>query len=219
MTKKIFFILIFSFFICRQSISADCLNLDIIPQIKITSSYGKLSYNTEKNTSQITELAKKFNLVESGVFAAGLSTVNINFDITINSIGKPIDNYFCVAPTEINIFLGLDNPTIYLSNELEKNSCEYNLVLRHEQTHQQINKTTLEYYLPIFKQAVQKIVKNINPILIKDINELEKTTGDLTITYNKKITPLVDFIKYEMLSEQKKLDNSYNYRFEDSLCN
>jgi hypothetical protein len=218
MTKKLFFILIFSLFICKQSISADCLDIDINPQIKIISSYGKLSYDTGKNTYQITELAKKFNLVENGVFASGLSTVNINFDVTTNTIGKPVSDYFCVIPTEINIFLGLDNPIIYLSKELEKNSCEYKLVLRHEQTHQQINKTTLEYYLPLFKEAVLKIVKKTSPILIKNINELEKSTGELSIKYNNKITPLVDFIKKEMLNEQRKLDNPNNYLFEDSLC-
>ena len=217
--QKLFFILIFSFFICRQSISADCSSIEINPEIKITSSYGKLLYDTSKNISQITELAKKFNLVEKGVFAAGLSTVNINFDITINTFGKPINkSKFCIIPSEINIFLGLNSPIIYLSNELEKNSCEYKLVLRHEQTHQQINKTTLEYFLPIFKKAVKRIIKKIEPIETEDIKNIEKITGELTIKYNKKLTPLVDFIKKEMLKEQYKLDNTDNYQFENSLC-
>ena len=217
--QKLFFILIFSFFICRQSISADCSDIEINPEIKITSSYGKLLYDTSKNTSQITELAKKFNLVEKGVFAAGLSTVNINFDITINTFGKPINNSkFCIIPSEINIFLGLNSPIIYLSNELEKNSCEYKLVLRHEQTHQQINKTTLEYFLPIFKNAVKRIIKKVEIIETEDIKNIEKITGELTVKYNKKLTPLVDFIKNEMLKEQYKLDNTDNYQFENSLC-
>ena len=219
MMKKLFFILTTFIFAPHLSFAADCSAVPVNPQIKITASYGKLTYDNTKNTAEITEMAKKFNLVERGLFASGLSTVNVNFDITINTLGNLIGNSeFCVVPTDINIFLGLEKPTVYLSNELNKDSCAYNLVLRHEKIHQQINKTTLEYYLPIFKDGATAIIKKIKPVHITNIDDIEKTTGDLTKLYNEKLTPLVDFIKKEMLSEQQKLDNPGNYQFESSLC-
>ena len=70
----------------------------------------------------------------------------------------------------------------------------------------------------MFKYASTQIIKNIKPVLITDINDIEKTTGDLTKIYNQKLTPLVDYIKKEMLTEQQKLDNPANYRFESTLC-
>ncbi len=219
MMKKLFFILTFLFFSLRTASAFDCSTFPVNPKIHITSSYGKLIYNDEKNTAEITEIAKKFNLIESGLFANGLSTVNVTFDITINTIGHLAGNEeFCVVPTDINIFLGFDRPTIYRSNELKKDSCEYNLVTQHEKVHQQINKSTLEYYLPMFKHAASAIVKRITPIHTSDINQIEIISEELTKDYNTKLTPLVNYIKEQLLLEQKKLDNSVNYKFESTLC-
>ena len=218
MMKKLFFVLIF-LLLSENSLGADCSSLNINPAVKITSSFGKLSYDESKNTSEITEKAKSFNLVEAGDFAGGLSTVNINFDITINTLGQMMeDNYYCVIPTEVNIFLGLDSPVIYISKDIQKESCRYQITRYHEQTHQQINKKTLEYYLPIFKASSKAIVKKITPVQINDINDMEQATASLTKQYNAKINPLVGFIKKEMLLQQKKLDNPENYKFEGSLC-
>ncbi len=219
MIKKLFFILIFLFFSNNSSFAADCSSIDINPQITLLSSYGKLVYDYTKTTEEITSLANSLNISEKDLFASGLSTVNINFDIEINTIGQPIGNSeFCVVPTSIKIFLGLDSPTIYISNELEKNSCHYNIVLRHEQTHQQINKKTLEYYLPLFKNSATKISQTIKPIHITDIESIRPSIKALTEIYNKKLTPLVDYIKKEMLIQQLKLDNPQNYLFESSIC-
>lgn len=220
MMKKLFFILTILFFSSSVKAEEDvCASFTYDPNLKITASYGKLNYDFSKNTQEITDLAKKYNLTEEGIFAKGLSTVNINFDITIQSVGQPIGNSkFCFIPTEITLFLGLDSPTIHISNELVENSCEYNIILQHEKVHQQINKTTLEYYLPMFKYSAEQIIKNIKPIQIDDIEQVETTTTEMTKLYNQKLTPLVDFIKKEMLSEQQKLDNRKNYLFESSLC-
>lgn len=217
--KNLFFILTILFFISSNTLAADCTSLDVNPKITIKSSYGKLNYDTSKTTDEITTIAKKFNLVETGLFASGLSTVNVTFDITINTFSNIMGNSeFCVIPTEVIIFLGLEQPTIYISNELKQSSCQYNVVLRHEKVHQQINKSTLEYFLPLFKNSATSIIKNIKPVHVTDINNIKNATAELTKIYNKKLTPLIEYIKKEMLTEQQKLDNPNNYLYENSLC-
>lgn len=219
MTKKIFFVLTFVFFINNQAVADDCSGVVVNPTILLTSSFGTLSYNHEKNTAEITDLAHSLNISETGLFAAGLSTVNIDFDIELNTMAQPVgDQAFCIIPTQIKLFLGLGSPTIYIAKELAPNSCQYNLVLHHEQVHQQINQTTLEYYLPLFKQSASKIAQSLTPLYITNTNEIKPSIKSLTETYNKKLTPLVDYIKKEMLTQQLKLDNTQNYLFESSLC-
>ena len=217
--KNLFFILTILFFVSSNTLAANCESLTVNPKITIKSSYGKLNYNTSKTTDEITDIAKRFNLVETGLFASGLSTVNVIFDITINTFSNIMGNSeFCVTPTEVIIFLGLEQPTIYISKELKQNSCQYKVVLRHEKVHQQINKSTLEYFLPLFKNSATSIIKNIKPVHVTDINNIKNATAELTKTYNKKLTPLVEYIKKEMLTEQQKLDNPNNYLYENSLC-
>ncbi len=219
MTKKIFFVLTFVFFINNQAVANDCSDVVVNPTVSLTSSFGTLSYNYEKNTAEITTLAHSLNISETGLFAAGLSTVNIDFDIEINTMAHPIGNQaFCIIPTQIKLFLGLGSPTIYIAKELAQNSCQYNLVLHHEQIHQQINQITLEYYLPLFKQSATQIARSLKPLYITKSEEIKPSIKALTEEYNQKLIPLVNYIKKEMLTQQLKLDNPQNYLFESSLC-
>lgn len=219
MLKKLFFILTTFIFTNHIAYASDCSSIIVNPNIVLSSSFGKLEYDYTKTTSEITDIAKSLNISETGLFASGLSTVNVNFDIEVKTLAKPIGNFeLCVVPTEIKIFLGFDKPTIYISKELEENSCEYTMVKRHEQVHHQINKKTLEYYLPLFKKAAIDIAKNLKPININDLNNVRPSIIEITNTYNQKLTPLVDFIKKEMIHEQQKLDNPNNYLFENTIC-
>ena len=217
--KKLFFILIFSIFFASSSLSSECDSIAFYPKIEMFSSYGKLQYDTSKNISQITDIANKYGLIEKNLFASGLATVDISTDISTETIGQPQKNgMICVYPTKVRLFLGFSNPLIYISNTLKPKSCEYNVVLRHEQTHQFINKEMLDYFLPLFRTAITQIVINTPPIQISSINQVDEASRFLTEEYNKQLLPLVDFFKQEMIYEQRHLDNTQNYIHEKSLC-
>ncbi len=215
--KKLFFILTLLFF--PTSGFSACPEISSAPKIELYTSYGKLKYDLSKNNQQITKLAEKQGIIEKGLFASGLSTINVNMDITLKTVGDIIGKYdFCVYPTTVKLSIYYSNPTIYISKQLIPNSCEYNVVLRHEQTHQQINKTALDYFLPLFNEAAKKISTNIKPINVKNLSDIDKASAKLTEEYNKKLSPLLEFFKQELLKEQLKLDNQTNYQHENTLC-
>lgn len=219
--KKLFFILTSLFFFsCPLKAAAfDCAQLNSNPAIVFSTSYGKLAYDYTKNNDQITAVASRYGIAEKGLFASGLATVNVVWEITVSSMGKVYGDYnVCVVPTEINVFIGFDQPTIYISRDLAKNSCEYNVVMRHEQTHQQINKSALDYFLPLFQDALEKIADTIKPVTVAHITQIDDATNRLTREYNKKLSPLIEVFKNELLTEQSKLDNRTNYQHEKELC-
>ncbi len=220
--KKLFFILTLNTYIALLSTKAlafDCSQIQTIPSIEFSTSYGKLRYDTTKNNQQITAIAKTYGISEKGLFAAGLATINVNFEVSINTLGKIYgENNICVIPTNINIYIGYSDPVIYISKNLAKNSCKYNVVLRHEQTHHQINKNALEYFLPLFHDAIKKIITSVKPINVNTAEEIDLATTELTQTYNRKISPLIEVFKNELLIEQSKLDNHENYQHEEEIC-
>lgn len=220
--KKLFFILtVLSLptFSTASAQTIDCAAIKSVPAIEFTTSYGKLAYDFSKNNKQITEIAARHGIIEKGLFASGLATINVSWEISVNTIGKIYGDYdICVVPTKINVFIGYTDPKIYISNEIKKDSCEYNVVLRHEQTHQQINKTALDYFIPLFQDAVEKIAANVKPVQVSSLTEIDKATTRLTQTYDKKISPLIKVFKEDLLTEQSKLDNHSNYEHEKKLC-
>lgn len=217
--KKLFFILTTLFFSSNLFAQIPCPNKFPMPKINIYTSYGKLKYNNQYNNSQITQISKNNNVLEKGIFASGLSILSINYDINIKTVGQPFTkNTYCVYPEAINFSIYYKNPTIFISNQLKKNSCEYKIVLRHEQAHMQINKTALDYFLPLFYNAIEKISSNISPIQINNITQLKKASDKLTLEYSNKVDILFEYFKQQINKEQKKLDNPANYKYESTLC-
>ncbi len=199
--------------------SVVCDKLKSVPAIELSTSYGKLKYDYTKSNKQLTKLASKHGIAEKGLFASGLATVNVSWEISVNTTGKVYDeDNICIVPTSLKVFIGFSEPTIYISKQLRKKSCEYNVVVRHEQTHQQINKTTLDYFIPLFEDALEKIAANVKPERVNHISDIDHGTSVLTQKYNKKLAPLIEIFKKELMIEQSKLDNKANYEYENNLC-
>lgn len=223
--KKLFFILtffifLFCFFPNNGFAEEDvCSSIISEPEIEFTTSYGKLKYDYGYNLQELTNLGRKYNIVEQGLFASGLATVSVNWEVSLNTVSRIVnDTNICVVPVSLNVFIGYQDPTIYISNHLQPGSCEYNVVVRHEQTHHQINAAALEYFIPSLRRSVEKMAKDIKPYKIDSPSKIDEATNELTETYIANIEPLINHFKNELMQEQSKLDNQMNYDMESNLC-
>lgn len=222
--KKIFFILIILISLLATGTplqAKTCQETIASPTIEFYTSYGKLTYDYSKSQSQITKIAKDYGILEQGLFASGLATSDVNWELSLNTASRYLSSQeLCVEPQVIKFYIGFSDPTIYISNRLLPGTCEYEVVLRHEQTHQQINKATLDYFIPLFQQALQKIVTTIPNQKITHLNKqnVNHATQLLSEQYTAKIAPLIDIFKKELATEQGKLDNMDNYDMESLLC-
>ena len=220
--KKVFFALIFFSFMSVSNLQAKgCPSLNEEPEIEYYTSYGQLGYDFKKNQLQITKLARQHNIIERGMFASGLAIADIQWEISLSTKGTlQEDGSACIAPVKINLFIGYNSPMIYVANHLKKGTCEYDVVLRHEQTHQQINKKALEYFHRYFYKQAQKIAQEIKPIKIKSFTqeEINRATEEITQHYSQKLTPVLEHFKQELKIEHSKLDNPENYGLESLLC-
>lgn len=221
--KNVFFILtsgifgLFPFFTARAQ---TCAEIVPEPKVEYYTSYGNLYYDFDKSRLEITREAKKYGILEQGLFASGLALADVNWELSINTLSKNAGKETCVIPMIVKFYIGYSSPRIYIDRLLKPGSCEYDVVLRHEQTHQQINKVALDYFVPLFKDAVADIIRSVPPVKIKYLTkaEVNHATDRLTQEYTKKITPLIDIFKKELSIEQGKLDNPENYELENTLC-
>lgn len=221
--KKIVFVLIFYFCFwpeVKAEVFTPCLDVEFSPQIVFSTSYGQLSFDFSKNTKTISQIAAQIGHKERKIFATGLATVNVENEYVIGTKALPVKTGkgFCVVPEEIQVFVGFSRPVIYISNELEKNSCQYNLVMLHEKTHQRINKTALDYFVPYFQFAAKKIGHELTPIYIDDLSAIDAATDDMTQIFSDRFDKVLQVFKKELAVEQGKLDNQINYSLEDDIC-
>ncbi len=226
--KNLFYILIFASFsfFSGQAVAATaadrvCQKVVRPPEVTVSVSYGRLKYDTSKNNRSLTRmhLRQYGGNVPSGRQVHGLATYDLNTEISFRVVKNTQANgVVCVYPTDIELNIEMQNPVIYLSKELKAGSCVYELAMRHELTHQQINVEALEYYLPIIQQRFLAAVKE-NPFMSSksDIN-LTLAKESFNERYLAAVNPVLEEMQNEINTEQAKLDSIENYDYEAALC-
>ncbi len=196
-----------------------CGEFDYSPRLNMTTSYGKLSYNYDYDRESLTQLGQEYGLIEPNMYASGLSLFGIDWSVTLNTTVRVAkDNSICVIPASLDVFIGYQEPTIYIDKTLDKNSCQYKLVLRHEHQHQQISIAALEYFIPRIREQIMQNLAKVSPQNVNSLSQTDRATAEMNDEYIKMIAPLVESFKATMLKSQKKLDNTENYRFESTVC-
>lgn len=228
--KKIFFILtIFIFIFFNEAVAQNvtkgvslktiCETSPVSPHLKFYTSYGKLEYDTSYTRDNLTRLGKNLGMFEEGDLASGLALVDVAAEYELNTTSRKMTNgAACIFPQELSVYIGFQNPVIYLAKDMERNSCLYNLVVRHEQVHQQINVNALEYFIPLIYQEVKKITEQMKPMYISSDKLIRAGTNEMTAFYAEQINTLVNQFKQEILIEQRKLDNRQQYQLESNIC-
>ena len=134
---------------------------------------------------------------------------------------KTLDqNHACLLPSEIEIKFGYNDPLIYVSKEIDRNSCKFSQVIRHEQVHQRINILTLEYFLPLIDETIRNAISEVRAIKVSGTGDAEIRAGidRLYEYYTARLKPIIDEFHKARENEQRKLDNIVNYTLESELC-
>lgn len=231
--KKVFFTLILCYNISFPTFAAEnlqkyekeCLSIVKAPKVQVTSTYGKLKYNYQKDGAYLRrETSKKYKQQNVSMPAEfipiGLTKVRDGFDfnMTVSQINLS-NGYTCLYPEEIKTHLGYYNPTIYIINNLKKDSCLYKLALRHEKTHMQIYIEALDYFLPKFKTIANNLFKTQGvKIIHKSNTNATEEAAKLNNKYLNALKQEINSWRKEVEMEQLKLDSVENYTIENRLC-
>ena len=230
--KKVFFALIFmsAWVNNAHSVAADdlqryveeCLSVIDKPQVEVTSSYGKLRYNYTKGKEYLRrETIKQYEEngreVPDDFIPIGLTKVRdgFNFNMSVGQI-EISHGYECVYPEETH--LGYYTPTIYILKDLEKDSCLYEVALKHEKTHMQIYIEALDYFLPEFKKTADGLFETVGVKVVAPGQRADIVAKELNVAYLQTLQQKVERWRQEVEDEQIKLDSAEQYILENKLC-
>lgn len=230
--KKIFFALILSVFF-NLSASADeseakykedCLKYISSPKVTLESSYGKLRYNYSKDMEYLGKAtAEKLGALHKSTQTEfkimGLTKVRDIFDYESTFGLFPLSkNYSCVYPESIKVRLAYNMPTIYIANNLQKDTCLYDLTMRHENTHMHIYIDALDYFLPIFKKYLEDQFNTIGIEIVSSQENTQEVIKKLNEKYLKGARQQVEAWRQEVEEEELKLDTPEHYLMESLIC-
>ncbi len=230
--KKVFFALIFVGTLVNNATAADdlqrykeeCLSVIDKPQVEVTSSYGKLRYNYTKGKEYLRrETIKQYEengrKVPDDFIPIGLTKVRdgFNFNMSVGQI-EISHGYECVYPERIETHLGYYTPTIYILKDLEKDSCLYEVALKHEKTHMQIYIEALDYFLPELKKTADGLFETVGVKIVAPGQRADIVAKELNVAYLQALQQKVERWRQEVEDEQVKLDSAEQYILENKLC-
>ena len=175
-----------------------CNALNPMPAVTFKTSYGQLVHDFNLSTDEITAKASG---AEKGFFVDGLARVGTrsSFRLRRYTVRRLDAGATCVLPAEVEFFFGFKEPEIYVSKDLDKDSCRFSVVIRHEQVH-------------------QKAVRDVKAVKVSSPEQGEDGAEELMKYYQARLGPLITTFEKVLEKEQDKLDNLTNYQMEWELC-
>lgn len=198
-----------------------CNSINNTPQIVFKTTYGALETDFSKSKEDIAKLPEQSTRYEEkGIYSDGYAPINFAWNIYVKQgdVKYYDDETSCAYPLVIEAFLGFQNPRIYVAKEYPEDSCRFAQIFRHQQAHQQINKTALDYFLPIFDRAIQKTIRNVKAVKVKNAGAASEGYATLNRYYKAELGQLFESFYQIVNYEHKKFDDLIKYETEDNLC-
>lgn len=219
-----FYVLLLSFpGICRADFEADrffdCAGMQVPLRIIFKTSYGQLIHDVSTEEKSI--LNNNNNLKTEKLYLnSSYNSVQPYGYVTLTSALTEYisNNKTCIIPETIEVFIGYRDPMIYIAKEFRSKPCEFSVMLRHQQVHQQINIYTLQYLLPLMKEAIISATQNITPIVSTSKSSFNNDIKKLQEIYTAAIQPILIAFDEIRQEENRKFDEVTNYKIDEKLC-
>lgn len=203
------------------------------PQVNIDVQYETPTLNHKLNDQGIYQLRLKGQgtnipykdigkeqYVGSGVtikpYMAGLTLSATSFSSQVKLTSRKNDqssNTHNCYDIELTLLINVKDD-VYISNSLEKGSCEYTEALRHEYEHVKIHRglitNNLEYFKSFVTTSINEFLSIVynNQITRLDTPQLEK---QLSIYMTRKLQELLEIYSNAEINEQQKIDTAEEY--------
>ena len=193
MLKKILFLSYFFVFFDVFA-STDCSKFKFNPDIKINHIDSNI-INVEESEEN---LVNKFGYVESSI---GYNTKYMIIPILVK-------DGFCLSLRSVDVNITFPEFNVVIDKRLKKDSCAYNVVLKHEKDHIEKEKETINSNLENIKKAVLSAALSIEPVFAKrdeDIQAIEKKMFE-KLKEHKDIVEIIKKVKDELSNENEEID-------------
>jgi len=191
MLKKYLF-LVFCFLSSRV-LADDCLSYKLTPTISVKSpSWSK----------SVVQPLHSMDILHGEVIATLVDSYEITTDIT------SIEDGFCVALKDINVNLGYSDFLVQIDISHKPNTCSYNAILQHEDSHIRAYLSVIDDNQDLIKKSVQSAADSITPIFVKNESDIESGIDEL----NNILQSHPDIV---LLKQQIKADEEIRNKYID----
>lgn len=124
------------------------------------------------------------------------------------------DGRQCIWMTRIDARLGDAVMNVYVASEYAPDSCEYGVILNHENTHVRFNLETLRDWMPSVQAALTEAAKHKFPVIFDG----PPTNDDLDHYLLDNTAAVFGLMNEDLRRRNASIDTPENYRRENAKC-
>lgn len=114
---------------------------------------------TTKSIKQINTMAGSHGLSKPGFQVLGITEIAIDSGVKVSYQGQSIGQTVCVNVVKVEGHFGLKKHFVNVPREYARDSCQYQVVMRHEMAHVDVNRRTVRKYADVLKAEVRRALR------------------------------------------------------------
>lgn len=147
--------------------------------------------------------------------ALGVTYVETMLSMQAATRIKPQGRGFCVYIDRVDADFGWDRMEVYVAAEYKPGSCEYRMVLDHENQHVAINQRALGDSAPRVRAALEAILRDQGPLYVADASR----GADQALTaIHTRMNGSLDAFQRTMAEGNGVIDTDSNYEAVSQMC-
>lgn len=228
MKKTFFYILFFSFSFSFATLvsfpafaqSGLCKRAWKEPNVKMHIDYGDVEYIHDLRANKFKQYLKREMDLNSKLSrqVRGLTVASTKISFASSGKVQRRRDGFCVELGDVDIHFGYDKLTVLIEKKYPKNTCEYNVIKDHEDTHVFLNREVLrDYSVKIYNKAYE-IVKNLAPVQVRRESQVKGTLDDMMNKLNEGLKPIINDFERARDKKNSAIDTDESYRNITAQC-
>lgn len=168
------------------------------PQISVRINDPGARVSSTKSLRQINEMAGSHGLARKGFKVLGITEVKIGSGVKVRYVGAPVGNSTCVSVSKMEINFGLKTHRVHLPREYKRGSCQFNVVLRHEMAHVDVNRRSVRKYAAALKNEMRSVLRRSGAVAASSMTkgqnvkalQVQKVLDDIAARFSAEVTQL-----------------------------
>jgi hypothetical protein len=184
-------------------------------QIHVQVVEPKIAYHHDLDLFGLQKVGNTSERPPAGMIRLGLTEISDSFRAQYETFALPASNGYCVWLGRVDTLLGNEVMNVYVADEYPPDSCEYQVILAHENTHVRFNIETLRDWAPTIQAALVEAARRKFPAIFPR----QPTREDLNPYLMANMKAVFDLMNQDMAKRNATIDTPENYARENAKCN
>lgn len=185
------------------------------PTVRLDIIEPRLIYRHDVDLLGLARETRTFEMAPKGGVVLGLTKRSDQLRVQGRwAITRSLDGRSCIWPETVDARIGDPEMDVYVAANYPVGSCEYTVILEHENTHVAINRSVLQAYGQRIGAALRQAVSRMFPIITanpQDANRLPKVLINA-------VQPQVDAMLEELRRRNGEIDTPESYKRAHERC-